>query len=167
MRSSYRQTREAIDSTSKRFSLLALLVEKLLGFTIIYSEQMDQPKETVELKSYLPSIAELMTIWTEDKSVDVNIDCPENASIRINKLYLDQLMGNLVENAITYNDKAVCTISIIVKELPGKMEISVTDNGPGIPSEEFEHIFEMFYQVEKYFTGQVEVSVSGWLSSRS
>jgi signal transduction histidine kinase len=150
------EQKEAIDSTSRRFSSLVQLVEKLIGFTIVYSEQMNQPKETVELKSYLPSIMDLMTAWTEDKHVEVDIECPEGAAIRINRTYLDQVMANLVENAIRYNDKAVCRISIAAKTMPGTVEVSITDNGPGIPNEEFEHIFEMFYQVEKHFTGQIE-----------
>ncbi|MFH1441506.1 MAG: response regulator [Candidatus Omnitrophota bacterium] len=148
--------KETIDAASKHSFLLILLVEKLLGFNILYSQKLDQLKETIELKSYLPVITNLMIKCAENKKVELNVDCQEDVKLEMNKVYFDQVMGNLIENAIKFNDKDAAKISIVVKKVSGKIEISVIDNGPGIPNEEYERIFEMFCQVEKYFTGQVK-----------
>ena len=128
----------------------------MLGFTIIYSEKLALPKETIELKPYLSLITDPIIRLFKNKKTELNIDCPAGVNLEMNKVYLDQIIGNLIENAIKFNDTNAAKISIVVKKIPGKVEFSVTDNGPGIPNEEYERIFEKFYQVEKYFTGQVE-----------
>ena len=113
-------------------------------------------KETIELKSQLPLITDLIIRRSKNRKIELNVDCQEGGKLEMNKAYFDQIIGNLIENAIKFNDKDTAKISIIAKKIPGRVEISVTDNGPGIPNEEYERIFEKFYQVEKYFTGQVE-----------
>ena len=65
-------------------------------------------------------------------------------------------MRNLVENAIKLNDKEVTKISISVKKSVQELKISIFDNGPGIPAEDQVKIFDKFYQIEKFFTGNVE-----------
>ena len=128
----------------------------MLGFTIIYSEKLALPKETIGLKHYLSLVTDPIIRLFKNKKTELNIDCPAGVNLEMNRVYLDQIIGNLIENAIKFNDKNAAKISIVVKKIPGKVEFSVTDNGPGIPNEEYERIFEKFYQVEKYFTGQVE-----------
>ena len=66
------------------------------------------------------------------------------------------IMRNLVENAIKFNNKEVIKIAISVKKLAQELEISIHDNGRGIPAEDQGKIFEKFYQIEKFFTGNVE-----------
>ncbi|OGW94350.1 MAG: hypothetical protein A3I73_02210 [Omnitrophica bacterium RIFCSPLOWO2_02_FULL_45_16] len=147
---------KAIDAISNKSFLLTLLVEKLLGFAVVYSQSSLKGKEAIELKSSLPLITDAIIKRTKDKKVELNIDCQEDARLELSKMCLDQIMGNLIENAIKFNDKDTAKISIIAKKIPRRIEISVTDNGPGIPNEDYERIFEKFYQVEKYFTGQIE-----------
>jgi len=47
--------------------------------------------------------------------------------------------------------KIIAVISIFAKRISNKVEFYITDNGPGIPNEEYERIFGTFYQVEKIF----------------
>ena len=147
---------KAIDVISKDSFELIRLVEKLLGFTTIYGQKFAYSKETIELKSQLHLITDPIIRCSKNKKIELNVDCQEGGKLEMNKAYFDQIIGNLIENAIKFNDKDTAKISIIAKKIPGRVEISVTDNGPGIPNEEYERIFEKFYQVEKYFTGQVE-----------
>ena len=147
---------KAIDVISKDSFELIRLVEQLLGFTTIYGQKFAYSKETIELKSQLPLITDQIIRRSKNKKIELNVDCQEGGKLEMNKAYFDQIIGNLIENAIKFNDKDTAKISIIAKKIPGRVEISVTDNGPGIPNEEHERIFEKFYQVEKYFTGQVE-----------
>ena len=65
------------------------------------------------------------------------------------------ILRNLVENAIKFNDKEFIKISISVKKSVQDLEISIYDNGRGIPAEDQGKIFEKFYQIEKFFTGNV------------
>ena len=152
---------EAIKALSiKAFSLIKL-VEKLLGFTTIYIQKLVHSKKIVELNFYLHSITGAIIKSTIDKKIEIEIDCPEGINLNVNRQYLDQIVENLIENAVKFNDKEIVKILVAAKKTSGKIEISVTDNGIGIPNEEYEHIFDKFYQVEKYITGQVDGSGIG------
>ncbi len=147
---------KAINILSEHALSLTRLVDKLLGFTGIYNARFGKSKEILTLKSYLPSITDPIIKLFKNKKIELSVGCQEDTKLEMNKVYFDQIIGNLVENAIKFNDKDIAVISIFAKKISNKIEFSVTDNGPGIPNEEYERIFGTFYQVEKYFTGQVE-----------
>ncbi len=150
------EQQKAINIISKKSFLLLGIVEKLIGFVMIYGQNPDQPKEAIELKARISLITDSIIKRFKDKKVELNIDCPEDAKLEARKAYFDQILGNLVENAVKFNVKDITKVSIVVKKILQEVIISVADNGPGIPSEEYGHIFEKFYQVEKNFSGQVE-----------
>ena len=150
-----------INSILEKSNGLAGLVEKLIGFTAITSQNMDLSKdlsiESIELKSYLATFISTKVNDREGKKVEITIDCPDQeARITISKVYFDLIMGNLIENAIKFNDKEAAKIIVAVKKFPERVQVSISDNGVGIPPEEKEKIFDKFYQIDRYFTGNVE-----------
>ncbi len=133
------------------------LTEKLIGFTTIERDRLDLLKESIELQSYLPTRINSIVERAENKRIELNIDfLNENVKVNINESYFNLIIENLIENAIKFNDKEIIKINVQVGKMPGKVKISVSDNGRGIPPEEREKIFEKFYQIEKYFTANVE-----------
>ena len=65
-------------------------------------------------------------------------------SIKTNKTALEQILINLVANAIKYNDKEIAEIEIEILKEDKFYKIVVNDNGPGILKEDYETIFEIF-----------------------
>lgn len=61
------------------------------------------------------------------------------------------ILGELIDNACKFHDRDRLELSVEV----GPHRLAVADNGPGIPPEEREKIFEAFSQIEKEFTGNV------------
>ncbi len=57
---------------------------------------------------------------------------------------LRQILENLVGNAIKYTDKAMCRVGIRCVERADSYEVSVEDNGPGIPEEKTDRLFDLF-----------------------
>jgi signal transduction histidine kinase len=146
-----------IESVLRQSRLLTNLMDDLLKFTELNTMKLDLQKEEIVLCDYLPLLVNPMIEGIKDKKIELKIDCPDKCYvIRINKSHMDMIMRNLVENAIKFNDKEVIKINISVKKSAQELEISIYDNGRGIPAEDREKIFEKFYQIEKFFTGNVE-----------
>ena len=61
---------------------------------------------------------------------------------------LVQMLANLVENALRHTPSGV-EIRIACGKIGGQIRISVTDNGPGIPAEERERVFQRLYRMDK------------------
>jgi signal transduction histidine kinase len=146
-----------IESVLRKSLLLTNLIDGLLKFTELNTMKLDLQKEEIALCDYLPFLVNPMIEGIKDKKIELRIDCPDKGyMIRINKSHMDMIMRNLVENAIKFNDKEVIKISISVKKSVQELEISIYDNGRGIPAEDQGKVFEKFYQIEKFFTGNVE-----------
>lgn len=66
---------------------------------------------------------------------------------------LRQILVNLVENALKYSGPKP-RVRILAREDVAALEVSVQDEGPGIPAEDLNRIFERFYRVDKARTRQ-------------
>lgn len=81
-------------------------------------------------------------------NLDVDADLPH---VETSRLYFEEIMQNLITNAIKYTKEG--SITIRAKMLPnGRIDCSVTDTGIGISKPDLEHIFEKFYRSEDYRT---------------
>jgi signal transduction histidine kinase len=145
----------ALKSLSKNAYELKSLIGKLLSFTTISQRKLELTGQRIELAKYLPILRQTMVKHYPEKKIELNIQCPD-IMLKINQTHFDLIINNLLENAIKFNDKDIIKIDILAETSGDKVKISVLDNGPSIPPEEKERIFEKFYQIEKNFTGQVE-----------
>ena len=60
---------------------------------------------------------------------------------------LTQVMRNLVRNAVAHTDQGDLVV-VTAHPRDGRLEISVSDSGPGIPPDQLEHVFERFYRLD-------------------
>jgi len=64
--------------------------------------------------------------------------------INVNKNALKRILINLISNALKYNDKELAHVEVTLEDREREYAISVRDNGPGIPKDMHEQIFELF-----------------------
>jgi two-component system, OmpR family, phosphate regulon sensor histidine kinase PhoR len=127
---------------------LDLLIQDLLTISALESGRMKLDLQPVALRALVEKVFNDLNAKAENKSVQLASELPKlTASADVNRL--DQVFANLVDNAIKYG-RAEGTVTIGGKKLDdGKLEIFVQDDGPGIPAESLDRVFERFYRVDK------------------
>jgi signal transduction histidine kinase len=127
--------------------------EKLLGFTMLKSHKLDLPPEPIRLSEALPDRLEAFARRAAPKKLQWTVECPDDRiGANLNPKYFEMLMNALLENAVKFAEKDTVNVKAIVLPEGGRVALLIEDDGPGVPPEERERIFEAFYQVDKHRT---------------
>ncbi|WP_158058351.1 ATP-binding protein [Halorussus halophilus] len=101
---------------------------------------MDEAElHSVELSPMLAS--QLDTVEQAFEDAEFDADVPSNLTVTANDA-LSRAFVNLLSNAVEHNDKDVAQVSLHVEENDETVTVCIADNGPGIPEEEKETLFE-------------------------
>lgn len=103
--------------------------------------------DTVDLNSIAASCAEALSVEAQKRNVSIFVDGSE-AYIRASKSLLEELVYNLVENAIRYNVDGG-KVFVTVENNKNDISLVVRDTGIGIPESAQGRIFERFFRVDK------------------
>jgi len=127
---------------------LDLLIQDLLTISALESGRLKLNLQPVELHALAEKVLGDLHAKAENKNVRIINELPElTASADANRL--DQVLANLVDNAIKYG-RANGTVTVGgIKLDDGRLQIFVRDDGPGIPPEALDRVFERFYRVDK------------------
>lgn len=92
----------------------------------------------------------IKTDFSDDESGDENGNENENENTEIvfDKIQFRNALANIVENSIKYCGKEKCVVKISCGRRDGFAEISVRDNGPGVPNGALEKLFDVFYRAD-------------------
>ncbi|MFF5996053.1 HAMP domain-containing sensor histidine kinase [Lysinibacillus sp. KU-BSD001] len=124
------------------------LVKNLLDLARIDETSFTISKQYFWARPFFENIYKLVAPSYETKKMKLNLVCEKDFQIYADPIRLEQIMLNLLDNALKYSDEnSEVTIEAYNKER--ETIISVTDTGIGIPSDELEFIFEKLYRVEK------------------
>ena len=141
---------QRILETMKRHSdRLNALVEDLLILTRLEARQVHAEFSTIRADAFFRQLTRDWANRTNSDVVDIRIEMPDDLpSLEVDALRLEQVMFNLLENAVAYsNPPRRIVLSAALRD--GRMEMRVADNGTGIPPNDLPHIFERFYRVDK------------------
>ena len=83
----------------------------------------------------------------EHRDREIEVRAPDGLGVHADRDRLDQVMSNLLENAIKYSPDGG-PIAVVVEGRGGEVEVRVADEGLGIPDEHRENVFERFYQAD-------------------
>jgi len=104
--------------------------------------------EEIELSGFLGNVIKIFDQKLKDKRLPLAVDVKENIpTIKADAFKLEQMLVNLLDNAIKYTDHGEIAISASVRE--NRVQIQVRDTGIGIPKENIPRVFERFYVVDK------------------
>jgi two-component system phosphate regulon sensor histidine kinase PhoR len=127
---------------------LDLLIQDLLAISALESGRMTLALQAVDLHALVEKVFSHLHTKAENKTVQLVNELPA-LIVNGDANRLDQVLANLVDNAIKYG-RANGSVVVGGKKLAdGRLEIFVRDDGPGIPPEALERVFERFYRVDK------------------
>ena len=110
-----------------------------------------QENEDIDLKQLAEKLYHEYTPQAETKGLRLILDTSHNLkSISTSRLYLEELLQNLITNAIKYTEEGDITLSI--KQKDDLVTFSVKDTGIGISRSDQKKIFQKFYRSEDYRT---------------
>jgi two-component system phosphate regulon sensor histidine kinase PhoR len=126
---------------------LESLVTDLLEITKLEAGQVTLTKQPTDLRQIASRVVVSLRPLTEHKGQTVQLHLPEIASqVEVDRRRMEQVLTNILSNAIKFTPKQG-HIDLRMTETPDSLQVCVTDNGPGIPTEDQEHIFDRFYVV--------------------
>ena len=125
---------------------LLALVNDLLDVAKAESGRLSIDPAHVNLPSLLSTLRGLTRPMIEGKPVSLVVDASTAPpTILTDELALTAILRNLLSNGIKYTDSG--EVRLAVREAGGRVEITVSDSGTGIPASLTERVFEEFYQV--------------------
>ncbi|MGE6609657.1 ATP-binding protein [Peribacillus sp. NPDC076916] len=136
---------EIIHDESER---LNRLLDELFNMARMDLNTFTISKETVQLSSFLRNIHEKVLPAFTNERIQLNLECKDDLFIDIDPSRFEQVILNLLDNALKYSNEYTVT-TIKATECLGRISISIIDQGVGIPPEDIPHIFDRLYRVEK------------------
>lgn len=126
---------------------LSAILADLLDLSRMEAGAYDLKTTGVVVLPRLQRAAELLETQTKARSQTVLIEAPANLRCRANAAALDQVLQNLLDNASKYSGSG-STIWLRAAEEGVRVVLVVADNGPGIPLQHRQRIFERFYRLD-------------------
>jgi len=124
---------------------LNLLVNDLMALSKMQSGVETLHTTVFNISSMILNIVNSYAFYYEKEGYTINFNCVTDYFIHGDESRLNQVISNLINNAIRYcgDDKR---IFVSIKDKNDVLRIEVSDNGIGIPKEELEHIWERYYK---------------------
>jgi signal transduction histidine kinase/ligand-binding sensor domain-containing protein len=152
-----RQHLDIVESNSRR---LLDTLNALLDLATLRSGDADLDLEPVDVRRPVQETVEEVRPQAKDKDIEARAETPEvPAHAVIDERYLDQVLRNLLENAVKFTEDGY--VSAAVQEYDEYIEVTVTDTGIGIDEEFLPQIFDDFKQESRGMSRTYEGSGLG------
>jgi two-component system phosphate regulon sensor histidine kinase PhoR len=124
------------------------LVEDLLDLSRIESREFRLNLETVDLHPVADHVVTLLRPNAERKRMRLVVDIPPGtAPARAARRALEQVLSNLVDNAVKYGLEGG-SVTLRAQSEASTVRVSVEDDGPGVEAKHLPRLFERFYRVD-------------------
>jgi two-component system sensor histidine kinase SenX3 len=127
------------------------LVSQLIQLSRLQADNPLVDPEIVEIDEVLAEAVERRRLDAERNRITLTVAGVSGSRVLGSARQLEVAVGNLVENAIAYSDagaRVVVAAHVQARSEDDYVEITVSDNGIGIPAAEVDRIFERFYRVD-------------------
>ena len=139
-------TREFVADIGSEAERLSRITEDLLRLTKLDSGVVEQTV-AVDVLPVLEQVMRLQSLVAQEKGLELTYAAEENCVVSATQDEVHQVIYNLTDNALKYSSEG--TVAVVLKKSGGKIILTVEDQGPGIPEEDLERVFDRFFRVDK------------------
>lgn len=132
---------------SRETERLSLLVQDIIDLSRLQASSSLKEPVLVDVDTVVAEAVDRSRLAAQAADVTVEIGPPSHAAVYGDRDLLVTAVRNLVDNAIRYSERHT-RVGIGVRHQNGLVEVSVTDQGIGIPESELDRVFERFYRVD-------------------
>lgn len=137
--------REALGVVERNARTLLKHVNDLLDITKLEAGQMAPVYAEIDLAQLVRQTASHFDLLAHERQITLSVDSPDSVPAQVDPAKIGRVLLNLFSNAFKFTTSAVrCTL----RPEAGRAGITIEDNGPGIPAELHEAVFERFRQIE-------------------
>jgi len=147
--------RQSLDTAAASCEELRQTIDELLDLTLIEAGQLRLNASLLDLRTLFASVSKLLLARFEDAGVRLDLQPPSSPLvIKGDAKRLQSVFANILTNALKYSPPGGVVVVAVSSgqsaQLPNgqAVQITVTDQGPGVPAEFRERIFEKFFRVE-------------------
>ncbi|MGA8209853.1 MAG: HAMP domain-containing sensor histidine kinase [Nocardioidaceae bacterium] len=138
--------RTVLDSMREEVDRMTRTIDNLLTLAQADEGRLELFTAPVDLLRVVDDAVRALRPLTEALGVDVRTD-GEHCEVRVDRQRLQLMLSNLVDNAIKFSPPGP-TVCVAVRRHADEVVVTVSDEGPGIPVADQEHLFDRFYRVE-------------------
>jgi heavy metal sensor kinase len=131
----------------EQFDHLNQMINDLILLSKFDTTQLELKTAPLRLDLLIEDLCHLFQVLAEQKNIALEIGTLEDVTVMADKVRLQQLFTNLIDNAIKYTPKG--SIHVTVEKNESAALVKIKDSGIGIPKEEQEKIFKRFYRMDK------------------
>jgi two-component system sensor histidine kinase KdpD len=136
--------RELLTAVDEETDRLTRFVANLLDLSRIEGGALRPDTDWYDVRELLETATARLGRMAARHRLTLHID-EEIGEAPLDYVQISQVIANLVENAAKFAPEGT-EIRVAARRLPDAVELSVADQGPGIPPEERDHVFEKFYR---------------------
>jgi len=131
----------------EQFDHLNQMINDLISLSKFDTVQVELKMAPLRLDLLVNDLCNLFQVLAEQKNIVLETGTMEEVAVTGDKVRLQQLFTNLIDNAIKYTSHG--SIRVSVEEDKDSAVVKIRDTGIGIPKEEQERIFKRFYRLDK------------------
>ena len=136
-----------VEMIARQTERLIRLTDDLLDLSRLETGAWKAQLAPVQLAPLCGSVIELLRPLADEKRIDLGADVPERLRATADRRALEQILVNLLDNAIKFTPEAG-RVTLLGDGLGPAVMLSVVDTGPGIAPEHQARIFERFYRAD-------------------
>jgi len=133
--------------------ILLALVNDLLDVAKLETGKVDFDFKLLQLDELVKEVVKEFEVLADSKNIKFIIEIKNKiSSMKIDKVRMQQVVRNLISNAVKFSNSE-SEITVTLEMIADYIQLRVYDQGPGIPKDELENIFDKFIQSSRTNTG--------------